>query len=411
MMNTSNDTSKQRHPHSRKVGLYIHLPFCQRKCDYCGFYSLDRQTDVTRKQYLDDLLHEIRMRKTWLETGLPNNPGPEAYVVDTIFIGGGTPSLYEGQDINRLLDGIRQSWQLDEQTEITMESNPNSLSFNKLSDYKQAGVNRLSIGIQSFDNTLLSQLGRLHNADCGETSVAMARQAGFDNISLDFMFGLPGQTMDQWTDTLERAVSLKPSHLSLYTLQLEEGTRYYQAYKSGHLPLLDHTLDRIFYHEAIALLKQYGYQKYEISNFAKSGRECLHNLKYWSMGEFFGFGPAASSYLNGTRWSNFNTLNQWSEAMQNGRLPVAPATVKADSRQDEIGIFMFTGLRKSEGISLMEFEDRFGERFFHHFHGQIKRLERYRSQGLLDWSDSELGNLWLTETGIDQSNKIMSEFV
>lgn len=396
-----------------RLGLYIHLPFCQRKCGYCGFLSMEAQPETVRRQYLDNLLREIAMRREWLDDitlGQPNQQENESFV-DSIFIGGGTPSLLDGGEINRLLDGIRACWRLNDQAEITMEANPNSLSLKNLSGYLSAGVNRLSIGIQSFDDCILSELGRLHDAECGKASVAMAKQSGFENVNIDLMFGLPGQTMIQWIDSLHQAISLNPSHLSLYTLQLEEGTKFYQDYKVGKLPLVDAVMDRKCYHYAIDLLHQCGYDRYEISNFAKPGYECRHNLKYWSMGYFFGFGLAASSYFQGIRWSNQQNLGQWTDAVNANILPVDKTTVKKDSCQDEMGIFMFTGLRKASGISLLEFEKRFGVGFFQVFSERMERLEGYRRDGLLDWTDSGLGNLWLTDAGVDVSNQIMAEFV
>jgi oxygen-independent coproporphyrinogen III oxidase len=413
MMTTNSRDPNQNNRQTRSIGLYIHLPFCQRKCNYCGFLSLEEHAEQIRKQYVDNLLQEIELRRDWLEEMKARLPRlcQSSVIVDSIFIGGGTPSLFEAAEIQRILDGIRASWQLDDQIEITMESNPNSLSHEKLIGYRKAGVNRLSIGIQSFDDGLLSQLGRLHDAKCGESSILMAKEAGFSNINLDFMFGLPGQRMDHWISSLQKAISLDPNHLSLYTLQIEEGTNFYRSYKSGALPLMDESLDRACYHQAIKLLNSFGYRRYEISNFAKAGQECRHNLKYWSMDDYLGFGLGASSYLQGNRWSNRRSLAEWTDSLSCRQLPIDAGTEKMDSKHDEIGIFMFTGLRKTCGVSLLEFEKRFGEGFFHVFASQRDLLEQYRNEGLIDWSESKTGNLWLTESGIDVSNQIMAEFV
>jgi oxygen-independent coproporphyrinogen III oxidase len=239
----------------------------------------------------------------------------------------------------------------------------------------------------------------------------MAKEVGFENINLDLMFGLPGQTLQQWTGTLDRAVSLAPTHLSLYTLQIEEGTKLYQDYKADKLPLVDLSIDRACYHYAIELLKISGYNQYEISNFAKEGYDCKHNIKYWSLDDFLGLGLNASSYLDGKRWRNLSDLDQWTTAIEDCKPPIDYISLNQETLKDARGTFLFTGLRKTAGISFEEFKNRFGLDFFSAYAGSIDQLEQYRTQGYLDWSDSKTGRLWITELGIDNSNEIMSEFV
>jgi oxygen-independent coproporphyrinogen-3 oxidase len=340
-------------------------------------------------------------------TGSDKSP----YVVDTIYIGGGTPSLINGRDMTALLEGIRQNWLLTDCAEITMESNPNSLTAENLLAYRKAGINRLSIGVQSFDDKILAEIGRLHNSKGAVAAVCMAKDAGYENINLDLMFGLPGQTFQQWQETLNVAVSLAPTHLSLYTLQIEEGTKLYQDYKSDKLPLVDLEVDRACYHYAIEFLKRYGYNQYEISNFAKDGYTCKHNVKYWSMDDFLGLGLNASSYLCGKRWRNLSGLDQWTAQIENGQLPIDPISQQQETQKDAMGTFLFTGLRKTAGISFYEFKDRFGADFFQSYPAILKQLKHYRNLGQLDWSDAKTGSLWITEAGIDHSNEIMSEFV
>lgn len=258
---------------------------------------------------------------------------------------------------------------------------------------------------------MLKQLGRLHDAKSAQEAVFMARNEGFENINLDLMFGLPGQSMKQWMRTLKMAISLEPTHLSLYTLQIEEGTKLYQDYRSEKIPLVDVELDRKCYHEAIEFLKDNGFDQYEISNFSKPGYECKHNIKYWSMDNYLGLGLNASSYINGYRWKNYSSMEQWTAAMKDNRPPIENESIKMDSRRDEMGIFIFTGLRKTQGISLIEFKNRFGLDFFQAFLENIEHLLTYRSKGLLDWTDQKGGRLWLTQAGIDYSNEILSEFV
>lgn len=389
----------------RKLGLYIHLPFCQKKCAYCGFVSLENQPYPVISQYLGDVLLEtdLRIAASFKEDA--------SFAVDTVYIGGGTPSLIEGIDMSAFLKKIKKSWHVVDDAEITMESNPNSLTSDKLIGYRKAGINRLSIGVQSFDDQLLKQIGRLHDATTAVKAVAMAREAGFEDINLDLIFGLPGQTLTQWKTTLERAVSLAPTHLSLYTLQIEEGTPLYRDYRAEKLPEIDTTIDRACYHLAIQFLKEDCYGQYEISNFSKNGYECQHNMKYWSMENFIGLGLNASSYLDGSRWTNLSDLDQFQTTLAAGRLPVNPDTIHLDTRSDAMGIFMFTGLRKTQGVAFDEFRTRFGIDFFQAYSENMDCINYFRQAGLINWTDSKNGSIWITEKGIDQSNQIMSEFV
>lgn len=332
-------------------------------------------------------------------------------MIDTIYVGGGTPSLIDGTTMKKLLDGLRQRWTMSDGTEITIEANPNSLTTKNLLAYRDAGINRLSIGVQSFDDRILSQIGRLHDAHGAKKAISMAKEAGFENINLDLMFGLPGQTLQQWKATLQTAVSLKPTHLSLYTLQIEEGTKLYLDYKAEKLPLMDSAVDRACYHYAIDFLVKQGYKQYEISNFAMDGYQCKHNMKYWSMGNFLGLGLKASSYMEGERWANLSDLDQWTAEISKRRLPVDKNSVQHDTIKDAMGIYLFTGLRKTKGISFSAFRRRFGMDFFEAYAENLEQLCQYRREGRLDWTETPEGSLWITEFGMDHSNEIMSEFV
>ncbi len=395
---------------NRNIGLYIHLPFCQKKCSYCGFLSLENQPTAVIQNYIKNLLAESQLQHSETEKVAKGN-GINQYILDTIYIGGGTPSLIDGNDMGSLLEGLHDIWCISNTAEITMEANPNSLTAENLYAYRKAGINRISIGVQSFDDSILNGIGRLHDAKSAQNAIRLAKEAGFQNISLDLMFGLPGQTLPQWKETIQTAVSLAPNHLSLYTLQIEEGTVLYQDYKSEKLPLVNLEVDRACYHYAIKFLKHHGYEQYEISNFTKAGYECKHNLKYWSLDEFLGIGLNASSYINGKRFRNQLKLDLWSSQIVNGLLPIDTTTLRQDTFKDAIGIYLFTGLRKTQGISFEDFSHRFGQDFFQCFDANMDQLTRYRAQGLLDWSDLKTGRLWITEAGVDNSNEIMSEFV
>jgi oxygen-independent coproporphyrinogen III oxidase len=395
---------------NRNIGLYIHLPFCQRKCSYCGFLSLENQPEMVIKQYLINVLSEAKLQFDSLNHRM-NGRNNSTYIVDTIYIGGGTPSLINGKDMLALLDGVRHIFSIADSAEITMESNPNSLTEENLLAYRKAGINRISIGVQSFDDGILAGIGRLHDSKGALKAVCMTKNAGFENINIDLMFGLPGQTFQQWEESLNAAVSLDPTHLSLYTLQIEEGTKLYQKYKADKLPLVDLDVDRACYHYAIEFLKKNGFNQYEISNFAKDNYECKHNIKYWSFEEFLGLGLGASSYVDGKRWENVSCMEQWTSQIENKTLPVDNESLHHESYKDAMGTFVFTGLRKTEGISFEDFKNRFGLDFFRAYAGCMNQLEQYRSQGQLDWSNCSTGRLWITEVGIDHSNEIMSEFV
>ncbi|MFC2662449.1 MAG: radical SAM family heme chaperone HemW, partial [Eubacterium sp.] len=260
----------------RPLGIYIHIPFCISRCRYCGFYSqaVGKDNEAAQKEaaYVDRLITEILGRGRELS---------DRYTVDTVFIGGGTPSILPAEYIARLISSVQEAFCLEKDAEITMESNPGTLSEGKLKALKEAGVNRLSMGLQSFDNQILKSMGRIHTAEEFLESYELARNAGFTNVNIDLMFDFPGQTIAQWRDTLEKAVSLRPEHLSFYGLQIEEGTPLYEDYKMERIPELDEKKDTEMYYLALDLLKDAGYHHYEISNAALPGYECRHNLKYW----------------------------------------------------------------------------------------------------------------------------------
>lgn len=366
----------------KKLGIYIHIPFCSAKCGYCGFYSKSGSSAAEQKDYVKTLIDDIkRYGKTY----------GSSYLVDTIFIGGGTPSVLPPSCIREILESLRVGFDVDPEAEITIEANPKTVSAAKLQVYRENGVNRLSMGLQSFDRECLRTLGRIHTAEDFVENFHLARQCGFDNINIDLMFAIPGQTMDIWLDTLRKAVVLSPEHLSFYSLQIEEGTPFYQKFMTGQLEEIPDDVDRAMYHRAIAFLKENGYEHYEISNCCRPGYACRHNLKYWSMEEYLGIGSGASSYVNGIRF----TESPFFERHEN-------------DFADETSEFVFTGLRKTCGISLDQFARRFGREFWTVFGDRKRELEEYFASGMLVEED---GWLRLSETGIDVSNRIMAEFV
>ncbi len=366
----------------KKLGIYIHIPFCRKRCLYCGFHSNAVDHPAAMNAYTQWLIGRIME---------DSKKYRREYVCDSVFIGGGTPSVMSAEAIEAILGIVRESFVLTSDVEITMEANPESLDARKLKRILGAGVNRLSIGVQSLDDEVLKRLGRIHTAEEAVEKIRLARKVGFQNMNIDLMFGIPGQTMEQWMETVRKAIALSPEHISCYSLQIEEDTPFYDAYLNGNLIPMEDGLDREMYHAAIAAFREAGYEHYEISNFCRPGRECRHNLKYWSFEEYLGFGDSASSFIKGVR----STEKPREEYHVN-------------DFDDDTSEFVFTGLRKTAGISKAEFEARFGKPFWEVYGGRRKYLEEFFESGRLI-EDGDV--LRLSEEGIDISNTIMSIFV
>lgn len=398
------------------IGIYIHIPFCERKCRYCGFLSFPGYPEEMYEEYTDAAVSELKSF---------NEGFTGKYTADTVFIGGGTPSLLSGEQIERLVQAVRDTFGIaaakvaaDETAdamipEITIEANPNSLTAEKLAAYRKAGITRLSMGAQSFSDRVLDSLGRVHKAADISRAFRDARAAGFDNINLDLMFAVPDQTMEDLEDSLRQAVMLGPEHISLYGLQLEEDTIFYEEYRSGIIDLPDEKDEEAMYHAAAGILGEAGYGHYEISNYAKPGYECRHNLKYWEMGNYIGIGPGAHSYIRGSgktgeRRCNVTGLSEYIDLASRGRSAADPESRTVDSVNDAMGVFVFTGLRKLEGIDLSEFERWFGRSFFSVYKDRAEIIKDYIDRGLMKLSGSRLS---ITEEGVYVSNDIMSEFI
>lgn len=379
------------------AGLYLHIPFCLRKCVYCDFLSFGGRRQGEMRQYAEALSEELRLRSA---------PRRE---VDTIFIGGGTPSLLETDSLQGILKAAKAAFCVEESAEISLEANPGTLDGKKLKAYRRMGINRLSIGAQSMDDGLLRFLGRAHDRKTFLDSFHEARTAGFENLNVDLMFGIPGQTMEVWKDTLAQVMELAPEHISFYGLQLEEGTPLCRQYKREEIDLPPRELERAMYHEGIRMLKQAGYAHYEISNCAKPGYECRHNQKYWNFEEYLAAGLSAHSFQYETgRRRNVSDLDAYFQAIREGRLPEDAAACEEETLRDYMGEYAFTALRKAEGLDTADFERTFGVAFTEVYGALAPLLARYEKEGLLKQQD---GRLMLTEKGIDCSNSIMAEFV
>ena len=371
--------------------LYIHIPFCIRKCNYCDFLSFP-ETESGIAQYCHALKEEIK------RTG----DQAEDIGVRSVFIGGGTPSILEAEQITEIMTCIRNNFSIEKNAEITIESNPGTLNAEKLNCYHELGINRLSIGLQSTDDDCLRRLGRIHTFQEFEKNYEQARKSGFQNINIDLMSGLPGQSLRGYEDTLNRVTELKPEHISSYSLIIEEGTPFYKS-DSVLQQLPDEDTERKMYERTKEILAQQGYERYEISNYARQGRECIHNLGYWEQVPYLGMGLGASSFYNGARFSNERNFRKYLST------PYLPFEHREDyvqvSREEQMEDTMIFGLRKMKGISVSEFEREFGTPIWE-MYGSV--IERYSNLGLLI---QEGDVLRLTDAGIDVSNRIFEDFI
>ncbi len=380
---------------TNRIGLYVHFPFCIKKCRYCDFLSYPCSDERALGQYAEALIREIKIRyEEW-----------PYRVVDSIFLGGGTPSLMPAKDMERVVNTLKENFTLSDDCEITIEANPSSLTDEKLETYLRCGINRISIGIQSFNNSILKLLGRVHDKNDGINAIRMAKKAGFENINVDMMFGIPKQDEKMWRDSLRQCIFLRPQHVSIYSLQLEEGTPLHKlVVRENRIDPLPEKVDRSMFHDALMMLEDAGYNHYEISNAALPGFESRHNMKYWSYDEYLGLGPGASSFIGGYRFKNSSKITEYLSYIKRGLPPVNKDDVENFNKRDEMGIYVFTGLRKIEGFNISDFEETFGEDFFKVYNPEI--LDRYK--GLLEIENQ---NLKLTARGVDVSNRIMAEFV
>lgn len=379
---------------TNNLGLYIHIPFCVRKCKYCDFLSFSCSDNKLLSEYADALIREIRIKsEDW-----------RYREVDSVYIGGGTPSLMSEWDMGRVLDALKDNFNIQKDAEITIEGNPATFSDEKMERYLRKGVNRLSLGVQSFENDVLEFLGRVHNKNDAFYAFQRAKKAGFKNINMDIMFGIPGQTMKMWKDTVRQCIFLKPSHISLYSLQIEEGTEFYDMYKAGRMEAVPEIPDRQMYHTALKMLKKDGYDHYEISNAALCGYRSRHNMKYWSYEEYLGLGLGASSFAGGKRFKNYSRLYDYINSIKQNNDTVDKNSIENYSKKEEMGIFVFTGLRKTDGLSTEHFRKIFNEDFFDVYDESI--LNKYKG-----WLIYTADRLYLSERGMDISNKIMAEFI
>lgn len=374
-------------------GLYIHVPFCVRKCNYCDFLSMPFSEELAQNYRLALFSEMELLSKKY------NHPA-----LQTIYLGGGTPTCLKGEALAEIITHVRACFPIQgPAAEITCEVNPATVDESDLLAMREGGINRLSIGVQAFQDRLLRDLGRIHDVNAVLQTVRQARIAGFSNINLDLIFAIPGQSADDWRDSLDAALALEPEHLSLYNLKIEEGTPFYRDYEEGRLIPVDEEVDLWMYEEAIRRLKLAGLAQYEISNFARPRRMSKHNLRYWHYQPYLAAGPGAHGFDGVQRYANTGDLREYLVKIRQGELPCSE--VFDLSVQDQMEEFMMMGLRLMEGVSLDEFARRFGTPLLQIYEPQVDKLIRL---GLVEL---QAGRLRLTEAGIPLGNQAFLEFL
>jgi oxygen-independent coproporphyrinogen III oxidase len=373
-----------------ELSVYIHVPFCRRRCSYCSFVSYSgRETDIPA--YVRSLVEEIRLRH------IDNSS------IKTIYFGGGTPSLLPLNMLNGILAAMRDNYVIDKDAEITLEANPGTVTREYLESTRPLGVNRLSLGVQSLNDAELRLLGRIHTADDALESIRQTKEAGFTNFSLDYIYGIPGRYIETWHKMLTEMVTLGAQHLSLYGLTLEDGTSFYARVKSGELPAPDPDSTASEYELAEEVLEAAGYHQYEISNWALPGFESRHNLAYWKRTPYLGLGVAAHSFLNSTRIANASSLDEYLSALSKGIL--APQKVEVIGEAAALSEALFLGLRLNEGISADDIKAAFGIDLYRRFSSEIAECSSF---GLLE---ERGGRLRLTPRGRLLGNEVFMRFL
>ena len=374
------------------LGLYIHIPFCIKKCKYCDFNSFKLNIDE-KKKYISALEQEMKLYKDEVKDK----------EIDSIFIGGGTPTVLNGDEIKTLFKKINENFKIKEDAEITMECNPGTIDEKKLLAMKESGVNRLSIGLQAVQNHHLKYIGRIHTYEEFEKNYIEAKNIGFNNINIDLMYALPNQTVEDWKETLEKIVKLNPEHISAYSLILEENTELFDMFNRKEFRLLDEDTDIEMYEYTINYLKLHGYNQYEISNYAKTGYECNHNILYWKCENYIGIGTSSAGYLNNIRYNNICEIDKYEEAVLNNKKPIE--FEEFTSEKDEIEEKIFLGLRMNEGIKFIDFDEKYNLNFEEKYKEQIEKLTK------MNLIEVDNQGMRLTQKGREISNSVFVEFM
>lgn len=393
--------------HTKNIGLYIHIPFCKKKCEYCDFKSYAGQ-EALIDEYIKWLNYEIELVGKSNQADYENGLDKLA-VVNTIYIGGGTPSFIEEKHIKEILDAIKKNYvfpiNLEEKVEVTIEVNPGTVNEEKLKTYKASGINRLSIGLQETHNEILKNIGRIHTYQDFLETYQTARKVGFDNINVDLMLALPGQSIENLSESVDRIIKLNPEHISVYSLIIEEGTPFYKKYMNNELKLPEDEIERKMYWLVKNKLEEAGYKHYEISNFAKPGYESKHNLACWNQGEYIGLGVSAHSYTNNLRYSNIDNIPNYIQNLKSGKDYLNLVVHEKQSKGSKMKEFIMLGLRKIDGVYIQNFKEKFGENPIYLYR---KELEKLVQEELLE-IDGDV--IRLTNKGLDLANLVWEEFV
>lgn len=335
----------------KKLGIYIHIPFCTKKCDYCDFYSV-KWMETLEDKYIKSAINELTSYSE-----LKNK-----YLVDTIFLGGGTPSILKTDNLEKLINSVKSIFTVTEDAEITLEANPNTLNKYNLNEYKKMGINRLSIGIQSLDDTILKNIGRIHNSKEALGAIEKAKEEVFTNINADVMFNIPGQTIESIENTILRLIEKGIKHISYYSLKLEEGTPMYILERDNKITMPKEELEREMYYAGRDIMEKHGLVQYEISNFAVTGFECRHNLKYWNQEEYIGIGPSAHSFFNAVRYNNPSDLKEYIQGALRGNFQ--RNIQESLTEESLIFEYIMLRLRLNEGLKFTDFKKKFSIDFF-----------------------------------------------
>ena len=387
----------------KEIGLYVHIPFCKSKCFYCDFVSFSNISDKEDK-YIECLLKDIK-NEGFQNRILSKNGYEEEYLIDTIFIGGGTPSYIKDVHIKEILETIKENFNVKEDAEITIEVNPGTVDIKKLKTYKEAGVNRLSIGLQVSQANLLKEIGRIHTYKDFVNTFKSARKVGFNNINVDLLIGLPNQKGEDAKDTINKVLELDPEHISVYSLILEDGTILNSLIKAGKLELPEDEEERVMYWYIKGILKEHGYNHYEISNYAKEGYECKHNLHCWKQKEYLGYGINSSSFLNDVRYTKIDNIDKYIENIEKEKYSKNLIFDERLDIDDKMKEYMLLGLRTIEGISIKEFKEKFNTNPFMLY---FESLDKLLKDDLIKLEDQKI---FLTAKGIDLANIVWEEFI
>ncbi|MFA6984366.1 MAG: radical SAM family heme chaperone HemW [Sedimentibacter sp.] len=375
----------------KKLGIYIHIPFCVKKCGYCDFYSV-KWDEISEYTYIQSAINEIKSY-----SALSNK-----FVVDTIYIGGGTPSIVNPKNLDNMINVIKIIFTVEENAEISMEANPNTLNKENLNDYSSIGINRLSIGIQSLNDDILKRIGRIHNSKEALEAIEKAKQCGFANINADVMFNIPGQTIDDINNTISQLIKKDIRHISFYSLKLEKGTPMYTLEKNKEIFLPEEDEEREMYYAGRNIMEANNLFQYEISNFAVKGYECRHNLKYWSQEEYVGIGPSAHSFLKNKRFNNPSDLKEYILSGGNSNFQRNILEVMDDNQM--IFEYIILRLRLTEGLKFADFENKFSVNFKEVY---AKQIEYLLKNNLIEIDDAAVR---LTKRGMDISNYVFEQF-